>query len=106
MKKCSFCAEEIQDKAIKCKYCGEFIDLLARPHEEKIRWYFRTGFIVTIFCFLGPLGLPLIWLHPVWDRKWKVVITIVTMVLSWWLFKMMMESIHNIEEYYKFLDNL
>jgi len=108
MKKCPFCAEDIQDAAIKCKHCGEFLDGSTAPRSAKEQqpWYFRKSIIILALLSVGPLALPMIWWHPQMSRAWKIGLTIIILVVSWLLYKVTMESIRILMESYKMLQEL
>lgn len=97
MKKCPYCAEEIQDEAVKCKHCGEFL----KKKETAQKWYFKTStFFIAVLCF-GPLALPLLWSNPRVKWKAKIIITIIIIVLTWYFIALSISSLQSVFDQYK-----
>jgi len=82
MKKCPFCAEEIQDDALKCRFCGEF---LGEPSKAKGKWYFTTPAVVIALVCVGPFALSLVWFNPRYKIITKVVVTSLVIALTFLL---------------------
>ncbi len=49
----------------------------------QLKWYYRpVGILLLLFVVLGPLGLPYLWKSPGFSRRWKLVLTVLTLAYT------------------------
>ena len=55
--------------------------------DRKTRWYLRPiGVVLLLFLVLGPFGLPLLYKSPKFSKASKIILTIVVMMYTSYLF--------------------
>lgn len=93
MKRCSYCAARIEDEASKCDFCDAPQEWIAPPPLPKaLPWYFRTRVVVIALLSVMAFALPLVWWHPKLSFWWKVGITIVALVATWYSYVWTMDA--------------
>jgi hypothetical protein len=67
---------------------------------KKEPWYMSKKVLVMTFVAVGPLALPLLWMNPKISMFYKVLWTVVTIAVTWWL------VVVSIEAYQKLMQQL
>lgn len=74
--------------------------MIPENNPKKAPWYFQEPTLIVGFLAVGPLVLPLVWLHPTFSLNKKIVITVVGVIITTALWQVMANSMKAISEYY------
>ncbi|MFA5276254.1 MAG: hypothetical protein WC417_05125 [Candidatus Omnitrophota bacterium] len=68
--------------------------------------YFKTSFVIVAFLLVGPFALPLVWFNPRYDKKIKILVTVIIIVFSYWMGMVLLNSINSISKYYQQINQM
>lgn len=66
----------------------------------KEKWYRKTFLIILAFLSVGPLALPLVLFHPRYALWIKITVTILTVILTYYLIQWTDQTIKAYSAYY------
>ena len=72
-------------------------------NKPKEKWCFKTSTLIIAFLCVGPLALPLVWFNPRLSPKIKIIISVIIIVLSYYVGVLLRNSLNSIASYYKIL---
>ena len=82
------------------------MDQLSSPEKKPVKWYFKTGTIVTAFLCVGPFALPLLWFSPAVNRRMKILLSALMILISVYLWTAISSSLKTIAQYYDLLKEM
>ena len=65
------------------------------------KWYFSTYTFVIAFLCVGPFALPLLWVNPRLSRNKKIIITVILLIVTFYISLVLVNSIKSIYSYYQ-----
>lgn len=76
-----------------------YLPIISPGGQEK--WYFKTAVLVTALLCVGPFALPLLWFNPRFSMKMKVAVSVIVIILTYYLTILTANSLKTIMNYYK-----
>jgi hypothetical protein len=68
---------------------------------QKLPWYFQTRWLIILFLSVMPFMLPLIWFHPRYSLLKKVIISILVLAATWYVFQTTISSLKALQQSYE-----
>ncbi|PIQ91043.1 MAG: hypothetical protein COV71_01470 [Candidatus Omnitrophica bacterium CG11_big_fil_rev_8_21_14_0_20_41_12] len=72
-------------------------------NKDKPKWYFKDWSLIISFLCVGPFMLPLVWTNPRFSKQAKITVSIVIVILTYFLILMLASSLKSITNYYQLM---